>query len=198
MRRQDLRNVIIESLVEQGFRIDGSRLLPPEHLDKDAIRQMHSAAVDHRIERARQGLQRHESLLLERIASGSEVVPAHIAPRLIEVRRGSQDELLFRYAGLHWSIPVSSGYGRRLRFLVVDKHNSKLIGILGLGDPVYSVGARDAWIGWSARARRQRLRHVMDAFVLGAVPPYSCLLCGKLVAMLAASDEVRLAFRAYA
>jgi hypothetical protein len=36
----------------------------------------------------------------------------------------------------------------------------------------------------------------MDAFVLGAVPPYSFLLCGKLVAMLAASDEVRTAFRA--
>jgi len=35
----------------------------------------------------------------------------------------------------------------------------------------------------------------MDAFVLGAVPPYSFLLCGKLVAMLAASDTVRRAFR---
>ena len=40
-----------------------------------------------------------------------------------------------------------------------------------------------------------RLRNVMDAFVLGAVPPYRELLCGKLVAMLAASDEVRDAFR---
>ena len=39
----------------------------------------------------------------------------------------------------------------------------------------------------------------MDAFVLGAVPPYSYLLCGKLVAMLAASDQVRDAFhRKYA
>jgi hypothetical protein len=35
----------------------------------------------------------------------------------------------------------------------------------------------------------------MDAFVLGAVPPYSFLLCGKLVAMLAASDTIRRAFK---
>jgi hypothetical protein len=39
----------------------------------------------------------------------------------------------------------------------------------------------------------------MDAFVLGAVPPYSFLLCGKLVASLVASVEVRQAFaRKYA
>ena len=30
--------------------------------------------------------------------------------------------------------------------------------------------------------------------MLGAVPPYSLLLCGKLVAMLAASNQVREAF----
>ncbi|GIK31885.1 MAG: hypothetical protein BroJett009_08770 [Armatimonadota bacterium] len=35
----------------------------------------------------------------------------------------------------------------------------------------------------------------MDAFVLGAVPPYSFLLCGKLVALLASSDTVRAAFK---
>jgi hypothetical protein len=103
--------------------------------------------------------------------------------------------LLFRYAALHWSIPVSSGYGRRLRFLVVDEFNGKLIGIIGLGDPVFNLGPRDGWIGWTKEDRNDRLRHVMDAFVLGAVPPYSFLLCGKLVAMLAASDEVRKSFK---
>jgi hypothetical protein len=114
---------------------------------------------------------------------------------LVEVLPDSDEELLFRYASLHWSIPVSSGYGRRLRFLVIDDHNGKLIGLVGLGDPVYSLGARDEWVGWTFSDRRKRLRNVMDAFVLGAVPPYSFLLCGKLVAMLAASDTVRDAFK---
>jgi hypothetical protein len=137
---------------------------------------------------------RYENRLLARIASGAEVEPEQMAPRLVPVQRQSEDELLFRYASLHWSIPVSSGYGRRLRFLVVDDYNGKLIGLFGLGDPVFNMGVRDRWIGWSVQDRRERLHHVMDAFVVGAVPPYSQLLCGKLIAMLIASDEVRNAF----
>jgi hypothetical protein len=136
-----------------------------------------------------------EKDLLGHIASGHEVVPSRISPRLVEVLPDSEEELLFRYASLHWSIPVSSGYGRRLRFLVVDEYNGKLIGLIGLGDPVFSLGPRDQWVGWTPADRKKRLGNVMDAFVLGAVPPYSFLLCGKLVAMLAASDTVRHAFK---
>ena len=40
---------------------------------------------------------------------------------------------VFRYASLHWSVPVSQGYGRRTRFLVIDEQNEKLIGIFALG-----------------------------------------------------------------
>ena len=142
---------------------------------------------------------RKQEELLQSIASGADVVPEKINPGLVEVQPDSKEELLFRYATLHWSIPVSSGYGRRLRFLVMDNHNDKLMGVIGLGDPVFSLGMRDKWIGWSKEDRQERLHLVMDAFVLGAVPPYSHLLCGKLVAMLAASDEVREAFhRKYA
>jgi hypothetical protein len=129
------------------------------------------------------------------MASGHEVDPSRMSPRLVEVLPESEEELLFRYAALHWSIPVSSGYGRRLRFLVVDDSNGKLVGLIGLGDPVFSLGPRDEWVGWTPSDRKKRLGHVMDAFVLGAVPPYSFLLCGKLVAMLAASDTVRQAFK---
>jgi hypothetical protein len=103
------------------------------------------------------------------------------------VKPKSDDELLFRYACAHWSIPVSSGYGRRLRFLVKDESNGKLIGLFGLGDPVYSMRARDEWIKWDSSAKKERLYNVMDAYVLGAVPPYASLLCGKLVAMLVLS-----------
>ncbi|MBW6414169.1 DUF4338 domain-containing protein [Methylacidiphilum fumariolicum] len=63
----------------------------------------------------------------------------------------SEYELLFRYACLYWSIPVSSGYGRRIRFLVFGKNNSKLIGLFSLGDPVYSIQAQDRWIDWTMK-----------------------------------------------
>lgn len=190
-----LRSLIIRSLRGQGFRIRAGQILPPPELNKEKLRDLHALAVQHRVERSKDGLVRFESRLLGRLASGSEVVPEQIVPRLIQVQPGSDDELLFRYASLHWSIPVSSGYGRRLRFLVIDEQNGKLIGLFGLGDPVFSLGARDEWIGWTKEARREHLHHVMDAFALGAVPPYSFLLCGKLVAMLIASNEVRNAFK---
>jgi hypothetical protein len=90
---------------------------------------------------------------------------------------------------------VSAGYGRRVRFLVEDASNGKLIGLIGLCDPVYSIRPRDQWIGWDREAKRDRLQCVMEAFVLGAVPPYNELLCGKLVAMLVASNDVRTAVR---
>lgn len=190
-----LRRRIVRCLRSQGFRVCDGAIVPPANLTKSSIRDLHATAVEHRIERARAGLIRWERQLLERIAAGREVVVSAIRPRLVEVMSGSEDELLFRYASLHWSIPVSSGYGRRLRFLVIDEHNGKLIGLIGLGDPVYSLKPRDHWIGWTAAARRRRLKNVMDAFVLGAVPPYSFLMCGKLVAMLVTCDTVRGAFK---
>ncbi len=189
-----LKDLILSSLVTQGFRLQSGQILPPEELGKDIIRDLHKVAVCHRIERCKETLAARETRLIERLADGGEVAPGLITPRLVLVQPGSEDELLFRYVRLHWSIPISAGYGRRLRFLVRDDQNGKLIGILGLGDPVYSLAARDAWIGWSKEARKEHLHEVMDAFVLGAVPPYSFLLCGKLVAMLAASNEVRDSF----
>ncbi len=68
------------------------------------------------------------------------------------------------------------------------------MGLIGLGDPVYALSVRDRWISWDSTARREWLRCVLDAFVLGAVPPYSNVLGGELVALLATSTEVRRAF----
>lgn len=190
-----LRDRLLCSLREQGFAMRDGRLVPPDQCDKERVRALHANAVRYQVERAREGLARHEDRLLAYIANGNEVVPERIRPRLVVVDPGSQEELLFRYARLHWSIPVSAGYGRRLRFVVYDEANGKLMGVLGLGDPVFSLGARDRWIGWDKAARSDRLQHVMDLFVLGAVPPYSHLLCGKLLALLATSREVLEAFR---
>ena len=78
-----------------------------------------------------------------------------------------------------------------MRFLVWDDHNGKLIGLIGLTDPVFNLRARDAFIGWTGKQRRSRLVYVMDAFVLGAIPPYNMLLGGKLVACLLKTKEVR-------
>lgn len=200
MDEQILRELIIKSIEKQGFSISGKKiLLPNNKSDKETLRQLHSLAVQHRIDKYKKGLIKHEDYLLTRLALGTEIVPDQISPKLIEVQPLSKEELLFRYASLHWSIPVSSGYGRRLRFLVVDEQNEKLIGLIGLADPVFSLKGRDTWIGWDRETQKKNLHCVMDAFILGAVPPYSFLLGGKLIGMLATSNEVRMAFlRKYA
>lgn len=189
-----LRARVVDSLKDQGFDFNNGCIVPPDCHDKDFLRSLHHNAVQHNIERSRPGLERYEHELLEFIADGSDIEPEKIRPRLHQVKSGTVEELLFRYVRLHWSIPVSAGYGRRLRFLVFDDSNEKLIGLFGLGDPIFNLGPRDRWIGWDFQTRKRRLQSVMDLFVLGAVPPYSNLLCGKLVALLATSQKVQAAF----
>ena len=77
----------------------------------------------------------------------------------------------------------------------MDQHTDKVMGLFGLGDPVFGLKHRDQWIGWNKEDRNERLHHVVDAYVLGAVPPYSFLIGGKLIALLATSNEVREVFR---
>jgi hypothetical protein len=167
----------------------------PDELTKDTYRKLHELAIRQKLTTAKPKMQPLENRFLNFIANGCEIIPTSITPKLVLVTRRSDEELLFRYAALHWSIPISPGYGRRLRFLVFDDSNGKLMGLFGLCDPVYAMQARDNWIGWDAENQRNNLYHVMNAYILGAVPPYSTLLCGKLIAMLVLSNEVRQAFR---
>ena len=193
-----LRTKVLDHLRGQGFQIAGDRLLGPVDDDKDRLRRLHADAVATLRAGSASTLRHLDERFVHRLAQGDALDPAAVRPALVPVTdRRAFDGLLWRWLSLHWSIPVSSGYGRRLRFLVVDDgHHGKVIGLIGLADPVFALGARDAWVGWDAPTRGQRLANVMDAFVLGAVPPYSGLLGGKLVALLATSTEVRDAFAA--
>ena len=164
---------------------------------KDAIRKLHEHAVRERREASHKSLSHKEPALLQNLIKPSAVTVGNIRPqlRLVDDRR-SHSAQLWRWASLHWSIPVSAGYGRRLRFLVTDaNHNDALIGVIGLGDPVFALSARDSWIQWNKANRCSRLACVMDAFVLGAAPPYDILLGTKLIALLAISREVQAIFR---
>lgn len=191
-----LRRAINASLVAQGFRVTKDGVSFRQKNDKRSVRKRHVLSVARKVASARLSLAASEQDLIKYIASSDEVNPRRIRPRLEQVEANTWQSQLFRYACLHWSIPISDGYGRRLRFLIFDDFNNKLIGLFALGDPVYSIRARDEWVGWNAESKALRLYHVMDAYVLGAVPPYADLLGGKLVALVTACDEVREAFRA--
>jgi len=189
-REQQLRYKILQHLRTYGYHFKQTELIPPQLSDKDAVRRIYALYRKRLLDNNRSWIQRLEPRLLEYFANGNDVVPKQIDPVLIPVKTAFERKL-FTYASLMWSVPPSAGYGRRMRYLVIDRSNRKLIGILGLCDPVLGLKARDEWIGWTKEQRLERLWHVMDAYVLGAVPPYSFLLGGKLVAMLATSNEVR-------
>ena len=127
-------------------------------------------------------------------ATASEVDPLRMRPvlRPIEDRKESR---IFRHAASFWSVPVSNGFGRRMRFILWDDHTGKVMGILGLTDPVIGLGVRDRYIGWNKKTKEGRLYHVMTAYILGAVPPYNRFRGAKLVALLAGSEEVRQYFK---
>jgi hypothetical protein len=163
---------------------------------KDLIRAHHAAQRAAYRESERHFVQRYGQKLLSHFAEGKDIQPHAVEPSLTLVQSASEDARLFRLATLLWSVPVSRGYGRRMRFLVRDRTNGKLIGIFALTDPVFNLQARDVWIGWNAQDRRERLVNVMDAHVVGAVPPYSSLLGGKITAALMTSQEVCGAFAA--
>ena len=180
--------------MSQGFKVKDGMLIPPGNLNKDQVRKLHALSRTEKLVKTKRWILEKEDTCIKYFAHGEEVTPQAIYPRLELVDTPLKADL-FRYASLLWSIPLSTGYGRRLRFLIFDDSNGKLMGLLALGDPVYNLGVRDRWIGWSPEQKRKTLYHVMDAYILGAVPPYSYLLVGKLVALLATSDYVRDTFR---
>ena len=189
-----LESAIHNHLLNLGFSRNGSRYFIDGVVTKQKIRNLHAAQRMDILERQRRFVETYGVELAEHFASGSQIDPGSIDPKLVQVTPDSLESRLFRFASLLWSVPVSQGFGRRLRFLVKDKQNDCLIGLFALGDPVFNLSARDNWIGWTHEDRRDRLVHVMDAYVVGAVPPYSQLIGGKLVAALMGSKEVRRAY----
>lgn len=194
--------VIVEDLAITQLRTDilahiESLRLPEtnaEAPDKEIIRFSHAHQRQEVAQHQWQAIGRHVNYLIDNFANGDEVNPERIKPELVPVFSDHWTGNLFRLATMLWSVPVSHGYGRRMRFLVRDQSNGKLIGIFALGDPVFNLGCRDQWIGWDVNDRRERLVHLMDAYVVGAVPPYNEILGGKLVASLIGSAEVSQAF----
>jgi len=184
------RGLLIRDIQEHLESIGLNDLQPDGSLQKESIRQIHRVHRQAAQRRILKALDKKLDALLDKIADGDEVDPQAIQPELVEAIAQRPTGDLFRFASLAWSIPVSQGYGRRMRYLVRDQTNGKLIGIFALGDPVFNLRVRDEWIGWQQADRRDRLVNLMDAYVVGAVPPYSGLLGGKLVASLIASHEV--------
>ncbi len=189
-----LKNKILQNLIESGFSVvNGRTLIVPQN--KDFIRNVHTNAVQFLKDKKKEFIEKfNDKILNQCIIDGKDLDIRNIQP-VLKVIDNQSDNAVFNWVKLHWSIPTSAGYGRRLRYVVYDKGNSAVVGIIGLADPVYALGDRDRYIGWTTDVRKRNLKHIMDAFVLGAVPPYSQVLGGKLVASLLLDSKIVKDFR---
>jgi hypothetical protein len=190
LRQANLKRRLRRHLAALGFHRTQDGALEVAGSGKDIIRTLHSAQRNARLKANKRFIAERLPDLIGHFASGADIDPARISPVLKRVSSDTWESDLFRLASLTWAVPVSNGFGRRLRYLVWDEHNDKLIGLIAIGDPVFNLAVRDNLIQWSHRTRSKRLVNMMDAYVLGAVSPYNTLLGGKLVACLVRSREV--------
>ena len=193
-REANLKRRLRRHLKQLGFHKAPDGTLLPPNLDKETYRSIHSHQRTGKLADHKKWIAAKSESLMRHFASGVDIVARNIVPRLELVSKSTWQSDLFRFAGLYWRIPISEGYGRRLRFLVWDDNNGKLIGLLALGDAVFNLRARDKLIGWDHVRRADALVNLMDAYVLGAVPPYNKLLGGKLIASLVRTTNVVQAF----
>lgn len=185
-----LKRKIRAHFTRLGFTRGPDGTLQRAETGKDSVRQLHRVQRDDRIRSADHLVKKFLPDAIGKFANGSEIDPSKIRLSLQRIDADTFESDLFRAASLTWSVPVSSGYGRRLRYLVWDKGHDRLAGLFALGDPVFNLSVRDNLIGWTASDRSSRLVNILDAYVLGALPPYNMLLGGKAIACLVRSREV--------
>lgn len=199
---ESLQARVVEHLRILGFVIDpeNSTLALKGNEEKSLLRRLHDQARRFALQQHQAWIRRNWSRLAVYFANGRHIVPEAIRPVLVEVNEPWQADL-FRLARLTWSLPYSKGYGRRLRFLLLDEGNHGpegrpfLIGILALQSPPLSFPPRDRMFQYPPERKTELVNQTMDIQTLGALPPYTDLLGGKLIALAAASDEIREAYR---
>ena len=146
--RRHLRNL--------GSTKSGDGFLVPPSDSKEAFRSLHASQREELIAGQLNFIEKSWPKFKHYFADGTDIEPSTIQPVLELINSDCWQSDLFRLASLTWSIPVSNGYGRRMRFLVWDKGNDKLMGIIALGDPVFNLQVRDQLVGWSDRSYRGR------------------------------------------
>ena len=193
--------LLMRDLVRLGWRLNSSssrsfEFSPPKSYDKDVVREAMAYSRNHTIEHNSNWIKKHLDLGRANLGCGNEVLKSCIIPR-IETCKTREQHNIFRIFRYFWSSPASDYVGRRMRFLIRDDgvKDSPVIGIAAIGSSIIHISDRDKWIGWDKETRTNRIIYMMDAYVIGAMPPYNYLLGGKLVSYILASNEIRTMYK---
>lgn len=169
---------------------------PPEYYDKEVIQKAMSIKRNEIIENNRKWIDSRIQVAQSNLANGYDVLASKVKP-IVEVCTTQKQHDLFRIYRYYWSSPCSEYVGRRIKLIIRDAglKGKPVIGIAALGSPIIHIPERDRWIGWNKDVRTENLNYAMDAYVIGALPPYNYLLGGKLVSYILASKEIRDLYR---
>ncbi len=172
----------------------GNRVLikPPGAYDKQVIKDSMQVKRQESLAKNADWIRKHLDLARRNLSDGILAWKSSIEPA-IEVCETQEQLDIFRIFLFYWSSPYSEYVGRRIKLLIRDDAlpNRPVIGIAALGSSIVHIPERDKWIGWDKETRTKNLIYTMDAYMLGALPPYNYLLGGKLISYLIASNEVR-------
>ncbi|NSW53485.1 MAG: DUF4338 domain-containing protein [Anaerolineae bacterium] len=192
--KSQIRQYVLQHLIDLGFSWDEAGNLSLESDSKDLIKTVHQPSREEELIKRRSFIERVAPKYASFFANGKDINPQKITPYVVEVSTNQHNEI-FSFARLIWSLPFSAGFGRRIRYLIFDKYNNKLIGLLGLQSPPLDFAVRDNLFNYPDGMKTYYVNQTMDIQTLGAIPPYNFLLGGKLVAMLAGSDEIRKSYQ---
>ena len=186
----ELRTKVLSRLSELGFRkLPDGRLEPPSE-SKDVLRNLQRKIVEKNIQAQKDWIQKNLHKYLRYLADGVDIIPEKVSPFLVEVKDSFQAGL-FRLATLTWSVPLALGIGKRIRYLIIDTSNGKLMGIVSLMSPMIDMPARDSFLKLHNCDKTIIVNKMLEANIIGAVPPYNMLLGGKLAALSVVSNEIR-------
>jgi hypothetical protein len=167
--------------------------------DKDYLRALHVRAKAHDPGVDGQKISALFRKYAHYFRKGSDIDPSKIHPKMYLAPQETEWGDLFVLVRSLWSMPYNKGYGRRLRFVIFDEYHQAVIGIIGLQSPPADLACRDEIFIYPEGRKLEMVNCTMDAYSIGAIPPFSFLLGGKLCAGLVAADPVRQAYwRQYA
>lgn len=196
---EKVKMLIFRDLLRLGWQVTNQSnkvsITPPAVYNKEVIRASMEIKRQEQIQKYSDWIDNHLPLVKDNLAKGVDVIQSKIEP-IVEVCETDEQFELFRACRFYWSSPYSDYVGRRIKLLIRDASlpSHPLIGIAALGSSIIHIPERDLWIGWDTKTRTQNLVYTMDAYVIGAMPPYNYLLGGKLISAILASNEIRKLF----